>query len=82
MTTDRHRHRLRVALASHQPPAAPEPERLWEVEAEPLYPPAPEARQRLRFRASGLKGVAAALSELEREACLPLLRIASAHVVA
>jgi len=79
--TDRQRHRLRAALASHQAPSPPEPERLWEVEAEPLYPPVPEARQRLRFRAAGLAGVAEALSELEREARLPLLRIASARVV-
>ena len=80
--TDRRTRRLRAALASHQLPGPPEPERLWEVEAEPLYPPAPDARQRLRFRASGLAGVAAALSELEREARLPMLRIASARVVA
>ncbi len=78
---DRYRDRLRAALASHQPPAAPEPERLWEVEAEPLYPPDPAARQRLRFRAAGLSGVAAALFELERDACLPRLRIAAVRVV-
>ena len=78
---DRYRRLLRSALASHQRPAPREPERLWEVEAEPLYPPDPEARQRLRFRAAGLAGVAAALSELEREAQLPLQRIASARVV-
>lgn len=80
--TDRFRRRLRAAIASHQPPAPPEPERLWEVEAEPLYPPNPSARQRLRFRASGIAGVAGALAELEREARLPLQRIASARVVA
>jgi len=80
--TDRPRRRLRAALASHQAPAPADAERLWEVEAEPLYPPAPEARQRLRFRAAGLAGVASALSELEREARLPLQRIASARVVA